>query len=119
MRACGYSGGVPAGVTTEFLPDYALVTISGEVAIAIADDVALALREATADGRVVVDLRKTTFMGSTGVNLLVAAYNAVRRRNGWLRLVYDGDPVARVLRITGLIDLLPAYDSVAAAAGDG
>ncbi|MFJ6530566.1 STAS domain-containing protein [Streptomyces longwoodensis] len=52
--------------------------------------------------RIVVDLRQVTFMDSTGVNILIAAYQAVTAAEGWIRLAAPTQAVLRVLQLVGI-----------------
>ncbi|WP_079083942.1 STAS domain-containing protein [Streptomyces longwoodensis] len=74
-------------------------------------DTGEALRQAldvtgTARPRIVVDMRRVTFMDSTGINLLVAAYQTVTRDGGWIRLAAPTDSVLRTLQLVGVDDLI-------------
>ncbi|MFG3035116.1 STAS domain-containing protein [Streptomyces sp. NPDC048253] len=60
----------------------------------------------------VIDFRAVTFMDSSGINVLVTANNAARARDGWLRLAHTPQPVAEVLHIVGLDDLIPLYPTL-------
>ena len=90
-------------------PGYGVVTVTGEIG-------AVLQRATAASSHLVIDLAGVDFIGSTGVNLVVTAYNAVQRDGGWLRLVYREGVVAKVLRAAGLAEVLPPYGSVEDAA---
>ncbi|MGW2618346.1 STAS domain-containing protein [Streptomyces sp. NPDC001500] len=60
----------------------------------------------------VLDLRAVTFMDSSGINILVAANNAARAGNGWLRLAHAPRPVAELLHIVGLDDIIDLYPTL-------
>ncbi|CQR59512.1 STAS domain-containing protein [Streptomyces leeuwenhoekii] len=62
--------------------------------------------------RAVVDFGDVTFMDSSGINVLVAANNTARSRDGWLRLARTPTPVLALLRIVGLDDVAPLYPTV-------
>jgi stage II sporulation protein AA (anti-sigma F factor antagonist) len=110
---------VLADVTWRAEPGYAVVTVTGEVDVATADQVAATLGEAGgARSHVVVDITGIDFIGSTGVNLLVTAHKKAHAVDGWLRLVYVDGIVAKILRATGLDDLFPAYGTVEDAVRD-
>lgn len=55
---------------------------------------------------VVVDLRSTTFIDSSGLSALVAAHKWLRERGGELRLSGPGRSTVRLLEITGLDRIL-------------
>jgi anti-anti-sigma factor len=60
--------------------------------------------------RVVVDMRRVTFMDSTGIGALVVGYNAAREVGAEFRVRDPSTFVQRQLHITGLTDVfgLPA-----------
>ncbi|MEU9313976.1 STAS domain-containing protein [Streptomyces sp. NPDC048256] len=60
----------------------------------------------------VIDLRAVTFMDSSGINVLVAANNAARAGNGWLRLAHTPKPLAELLHIVGLDDVIDLYPTL-------
>ncbi|MEU9985112.1 STAS domain-containing protein [Streptomyces sp. NPDC050856] len=52
--------------------------------------------------RIVVDLSQVTFMDSSGINILIAAYRALGEAGGWLRLVSSTESVMRTLQVVGV-----------------
>jgi anti-anti-sigma factor len=59
---------------------------------------------------IVIDLRRLTFMDSTGITALVTA-NSCARRDGWSLTLVKGPPqIQRVFEISGLSDVLPFAD---------
>ncbi|WP_331749992.1 STAS domain-containing protein (plasmid) [Streptomyces longwoodensis] len=56
--------------------------------------------------RIVVDLRQVTFMDSTGVNILIAAYQAVTAAEGWIRLAAPAPAISRVLQLVGVDSII-------------
>ncbi|MFF1519493.1 STAS domain-containing protein [Streptomyces sp. NPDC058305] len=97
------------------------ITTDGVHLIALAGDIdhttAEAFRQAlTTDGsyprHTVLDFRDVTFMDSTGVNVLIAANNTARARNGWLRLARTPTLVLDVLHIVGLDDYIGLYPTL-------
>lgn len=62
--------------------------------------------------RVVVDLTDVTFMDSTGINALVVARRRADIGSGELRLVAPCRLVRKVLRITGLDQILPVDSTI-------
>jgi anti-anti-sigma factor len=62
------------------------------------------------EGHIVIDLRRLTFLDSTGVTALVAA-DGYARRDRWRLTIVNGPPqVRRVLEICGLSETLPLAD---------
>lgn len=68
--------------------------------------------DATAGQRVIVDLSRVTFMDSSGVNALVALYQAAQAAQGWLRLVGVRGAVLRTVQLVGLDTLVTCHPTV-------
>ncbi|KUL69488.1 anti-anti-sigma factor [Streptomyces sp. NRRL WC-3605] len=62
--------------------------------------------------RVVVDMRQVTFMDSSGINVLLAAYRAHRGAGGWLRLAGTTGAALRALQIVGLDTVIDCHETV-------
>ncbi|MDR6980953.1 anti-anti-sigma factor [Streptomyces sp. 3330] len=60
----------------------------------------------------VMDFRAGTFMDSSGINMLVAANNAARAGSGWLRLACTPKPMADLLHVVGLDDVIDLYPTL-------
>jgi anti-anti-sigma factor len=63
----------------------------------------------------VVDMGRTTFCDSAGVNALVRAHRRATASEAEIRLVVTAPAILRVLAITGVDHLLKVYPSVAEA----
>jgi anti-anti-sigma factor len=59
---------------------------------------------------VVIDLSGLEFMDSTGVKFLVDGRDTARARGVRLTLVHGGDPVRRVLTVSGVTALFENVD---------
>ena len=66
----------------------------------------------------VIDLGELEFIDSTVLFVLLRAWQAMDRHGALLALARPREPVARVLRLTGVDQIVPVYDSVAEAAGE-
>ena len=66
----------------------------------------------------VIDLGELEFMDSSVLFVLLRAWQAMDRHGGLLALARPREPVARVLRMTGVDQIVPVYDSVTEAAGE-
>lgn len=109
------SGSGPAPFDVSVRDDGArvLVTVRGELDLAVAGEVEAALLPPVTAGRhAVADLRELEFMDSTGVRVLVAAHLAAQEHGGRFSLVRTapGSPVRRVLEISGLDTVLEIVD---------
>jgi len=99
-----------------------VVAVKGEIDIATGPRLRAALAEALDEpgsGPVVVDLSKVTFLGSTGVAVLVDADWQANQRKRDLRVVVDRErpAVVRPLESTGIDRLLSTYDDLQSALG--
>jgi anti-anti-sigma factor len=95
----------------------AVVVVSGEIDFNASPALARVLASVP-DGtppRVVVDLERTGFMDSSGINVLLLANRRVREAGGWLRLSGIHEPVLSALRIVGVDEVIPVHPTVAAA----
>lgn len=94
-----------------------VVAVSGEIDVLTVDRFRAAVAtgfDQLPDGAVlVVDLTQLSFLGSAGLQALVDATRAARRRREPLRIVVDENrPVIRPIELTGLDDLLALFHSV-------
>jgi anti-anti-sigma factor len=87
-----------------------MVTVLGEIDLATASEFTKAL--SSCRGRVVVDLRKVSFMDSTGLRVLLAEQKRLVDAGGSLRLLMVGDQMKRLFAIAGLTDTFQIDDSV-------
>ena len=96
------------------------IEIGGEIDLHSAPQLRVALLKSTeaiegAAPRVLVDLSEVTFVDSTGVGVLVGALKRARENGGDLHFCGAKARVQRVFEITGLLRLLPLFDSREAA----
>lgn len=93
--------------------DRTLLTLSGELDMPASRALAGAIDELLADGApdVVVDLRRLSFLDSSGLHLLERLHTDVRERGGKLSLVRGQDAVHRVFELAGLADRFTFVDS--------
>ena len=87
------------------------VSLDGELDLATCGTAEAEMLDALDTGKreVVVDMRKLEFIDSTGIALLVAALR--RSESNQLRVIpSESQSVARVLRLTGIDERLPAAD---------
>ncbi|MEU6419186.1 STAS domain-containing protein [Streptomyces spiralis] len=62
--------------------------------------------------RFIVDLRRVTFMDSTGLGVLVSILKRIRVHDGQLRLVIASREIHKIFQITGLHRVFSIYDSL-------
>ncbi|MGW7244089.1 STAS domain-containing protein [Streptomyces sp. NPDC054804] len=92
-----------------------VVTVEGEIDHDVRELLSAALLSgygAAPPSRIVVDLGGVTFMDSSGINVFVTAYQAVRAAEGWLRIAAAQKPVLHVLQLVGVDALIACYPSV-------
>lgn len=94
------------------------MAVVGEVDMATAFELREHLVRLIGDGHhhLVIDLAGVEFMDSTGLAVLLEVLKRVHDHAGSLRLVCTREPILKILRVTGLDQLLPVYDDVFAAA---
>ena len=83
------------------------LTLTGELDLGSADKLEEAVREVCASGaELVIDLRKVTFVDSTGLRVLIVAGTLCEENGHELRII-PGDDIQRILEMTGLDRVLP------------
>ena len=93
---------------------HVIVTMPGETDVINAPDVAELLSAAAAGSPEVItaDLTATVFCDSAGVEVLARARDMAAARGAEFRLALGGSPVARILQLTGLDEVMPLYRDV-------
>ena len=88
-------------------------TIDSFAGASVVDDL---LRAVEGDVRkVIVDCAALGYMSSVGLTTLVRLHKRVSERGGQVKLANVSAPLSRLLAITRLQQVFPAYESVAAA----
>ena len=123
-RAAEASELAPFAVEVQRRDHVAVVQPGGELDLATLEMLATAVDaaiaetlRATQDGmespaRLVLDLRGLTFIGSTGLHLLVELHRRSRREGFQLTLIAPLPPVDRAIQLCGLGDELPFVAAV-------
>ena len=101
---------MPIGLETVEREGALRLVLSGELDVSTAPEVEARLLAIEVDDppppHVVVDLRALRFIDSTGLSLLVNAYNRARAAGRRLTIVSGRGPARRILETTGLLDRL-------------
>jgi anti-anti-sigma factor len=94
--------------------DIRVLTLHGEIDHAVTNELTETLLpyDGATPPRTVVDLSGVTFMDSSGINVLIAAHQAMSDAQGWLRIVGPQNSVLRVLQLVGLDQVMPCYPTV-------
>jgi anti-sigma B factor antagonist len=111
----------PLTVSTGHRAGWTILEVAGELDIATRGDLADRLTQTLAAGGkadVVLDFSRLRFCDASGLSLLVSARLRIRARNGRLRLVCPDGLVRRLVRIAGLQQSIPVYDTLEEALGD-
>lgn len=83
------------------------LALTGELDLGSADKLEEAVRGVCASGgELVIDLRKVTFMDSTGLRVLIVAGGLCEENGHELRII-PGEDIQRILEMTGLDRVLP------------
>ncbi|GAB3937575.1 STAS domain-containing protein [Micromonospora vulcania] len=86
----------------------ACLRLAGELDLSTAGELTAAIDRLWADGehRVLLDLTDLAFCDSTGMAVFVRGDNRASAKGGWLRVTGATGRVERVLRVTGLAEVL-------------
>jgi anti-sigma B factor antagonist len=93
---------------------WTVLTVHGEIDAYTSPQLRTRLRDLIDQGSLalLIDLEGVGFMDSTGLGVLVGALKHVREREGRIALVVTRPPLLRILRITGLDQVFPLFDSL-------
>ena len=91
-----------------------IVTAPEEIDVTNAEALRVALLEAAADGHAtfVVDLTRTSFCDTAGLNVLVRGHKRALAEGGELRLVIPSVPVLRAFAAAGVDHVIPHFATV-------
>ena len=85
-----------------------LLRLGGELDITARDALRETIFAALGEGDVVIDLEAVTFVDSEALGALIEGYNAARVRPAGFRVVNAHGVVARVLKVSGALELFGA-----------
>jgi anti-anti-sigma factor len=89
-------------------PAFPVVTVSGEIDLAVAPVVRdeLGTLIARQPQGIIVDVSDVPFMDSSGLNVFIVAFKALREYHGRLAIVASNAPIVRLFEIAGLSGML-------------
>jgi anti-sigma B factor antagonist len=98
-----------------------VVSVSGELDLTTGVQLRTAIDRLVSPDQptVVVDLDGTTFLGSTGVGMLLAAHKLCRGAGGVLRVVTSDPKIREVFVVTNVESILPLYRTLDDAVNGG
>lgn len=105
--------------TSEIDDGWTSISVEGEIDIATAEQLQESIDEVLGESNrhLVVDLRATAFMDSTGLRTLVMADRRFKDAQRSFAIVVQGGPVSRLIELSGLRSALTVLDSLEDLAG--
>jgi anti-sigma B factor antagonist len=99
-------------VTVRETGNVTIVALAGELDLATAGTLRETLLMFELDGGInlAIDLRRLSFLGSTGIGIIVAACKRIRAGGGTFSVWCDDGLTRRTLEIAGLVDYLELHD---------
>ena len=94
-----------------------VISVAGELDMATAPHLQAHITELLESGqdRLVFDLADVSFCDSTGLSVFVRAKNSSDAAGGTVRLAAPQRGVLRILEVSGLVEVLPTFATVAEA----
>ena len=111
---------MPSSTDIRDVSGWSVLSVAGDLDIYAAPRLRGELVDLIAAGthRLVVDTGGVTFIDSTGLGVLIGALKRVRAADGELRVVASGEPVVRMLRVTGLHRVFSTFATLDEAVAD-
>jgi anti-anti-sigma factor len=91
-------------VDRELRPGCRQVTVIGELDLSVATELEAALDRLERDATVVIDFQECDFIDSTGIAVIIKAYQRFEEGGGRIAVYGASDQVHRILAITGLTE---------------
>ena len=61
--------------------------------------------------RIIIDFSRTTFMDSSGIGILLNRYKQIKSSGGSMSFYGASSQVLRILKIGGILSLMPQYEN--------
>jgi anti-sigma B factor antagonist len=109
----------PLTVSSRRGVEWTVVDVTGELDIATRSQLSDHINDVITGPHpacLILDFSRLEFCDASGLTPVVTAHHQARARRGWLRLVCPEGRVRRLLRITGLSQTIPVYDTLTQAA---
>lgn len=105
-------------ITTEICRGFLVVRISGEFDMHSTDNFKSIIDDYLVQANlkdIVINMTKLTFIDSSGIGALLGRYKKVSGMGGKLVLCSVAEPVKKILRLSGLLEIINLYEDEAAA----
>lgn len=105
-------------ITTEICRGILVVKISGEFDMHSTDNFKSIIDDYLVQANlkdIVINMTKLTFIDSSGIGALLGRYKKVSGMGGKLVLCAVAEPVKKILRLSGLLEIINLYEDEAAA----
>lgn len=92
-----------------------IVQLKGELDHHSTEDLRQKIEQEYEDHRInniVFDLRNLTFMDSSGIGLIMGRYRNVIEKNGKVSIVNDNAYVEKMLKMSGLLNIINVYENI-------
>ena len=98
--------------------DVCTVTLDGVIDVNTVPRLRKELLSLIQDGctHLVVDLRKVSFIDSSGLGVLIGALRRTREKDGVVRIVCTSEDILKIFKISGLHKVFPIFSDPAKAA---
>lgn len=98
---------------TDLSNGWVSLAVAGEIDLATVDDLQAAIDSVLADtGDLVVDLRGSSFMDSTGLKALVTSHRRFDEAGRSFAIAVDGGPVSRLIDLSGVNQTIRTVEKV-------
>ncbi len=107
--------GAPLRIAITTTAERTVVTVTGELDLAVTDRLAARLGEELdlAPRALIIDLTRLAFCSARGLGVVLDAVAAARASGIPVAVVAEGRPVLRPVRVLSLEDVLPLYPTLA------
>ena len=101
-------------ITERSVGDVTILELDGRLVLYEGEaDLKAMINDLVSRGRtkIILDLKKVTYIDSAGVGIIIAKYVSVRRAGGDVKLLNLGRRSVRVMTITRLLEVFETFDS--------
>jgi anti-sigma B factor antagonist len=99
-------------ITTSTVGTWTVLACEGDLDVTTSSELRTAIRGASPEWGVVIDLDHVAFIDSTALGVLIAGQKRLQREGRELRIVVMNPTILRIISITGLDDMFTLCTSV-------